>query len=449
VHVAWHRPGERALRSRYVTRVHELPRPEDCMAGGGGAAAWFPSLAELCARERFDLVLPTNDPATVALHGVRDRLDALGTVALINQRAFAVTYDKRATSELARELDLPVPEEVVVTDAADVDAEELLERLGSPVVLKPRDSFAFGRRKWEHQVRKVRDARELRTSLEALLGTGPVLAQRNVPGVGVGVEVLADRGRLLLALQHRRLHEPLEGGGSSYRVTEELDPALIGATRALCAAMDYHGVGMFEFKRDVASCDWWLIEINGRFWGSLPLALAAGADFPWALVELHTRGSVNEPPPYRRGVTCRNIAMDWPWLWRNLRADRRDPELATVGLGTLCGELLRAVTFRDHYDSFARDDRGPFWAELRAVSHDLGRILMDKGARLPYRLPFLRELLISRLRRRAADSARLLFVCKGNICRSPFAEHYARRVLPPHVQILSNGTWPHPNRSGG
>jgi len=441
VHGTWCEPDAFARRSRYVASWHELPVAE---AEDG---PWADALDALCREEAFDLVIPTHDPSVVALQAQRERFARCARVYQLNPRAFEVAYDKRRTSELARELGVPVPDERVLRPGESVDAGKLIAELGAPLVLKPRRSFAFGRLKWEHQVRKARDAREVETSLDALLEAGEVLAQRNVPGRGVGVEVLAVAGDLRLAFQHARLHEPLHGGGSSYRRSERLDPELLAAVESLCRATDYDGVGMFEFKRDDATGRWWLIEINGRFWGSLPLALRAGADFPWALFQHGTTGRVEPQLPYRVGVTCRNLSIDWPWLWRNLRADHGDEELATVPLRRLLGEGLRAATLRDPIDAFALDDRAPGWAELRAVGSELARLTRKKMSRLPYRVAPLRALLTSGLRRDLARAARILFVCKGNICRSPFAEHYARRVLPRDVELSSSGTYPVPDRS--
>jgi protein-tyrosine phosphatase len=163
-------------------------------------------------------------------------------------------------------------------------------------------------------------------------------------------------------------------------------------------------------------------------------------------VQLCLFGHVDPQPDYAKGVTCRNLSMDWPWLWRNLRANKGDQELATVGARELLGEAWRTLSLREHFDAFSLDDRGPGWAELRSVARDLARILMKKSARLPFRVPLLRGLLTTRFRRRAAESSRLLFVCKGNICRSNFAEHYARRVLPAYFELSSSGSYPHADR---
>ena len=42
--------------------------------------------------------------------------------------------------------------------------------------------------------------------------------------------------------------------------------------------LNYSGVAMIEYKLNPETGDWVFIEINARFWGSLPLAVAAGAD---------------------------------------------------------------------------------------------------------------------------------------------------------------------------
>lgn len=49
--------------------------------------------------------------------------------------------------------------------------------------------------------------------------------------------------------------------------------------------MAWHGVAMVEFKV-TADGTAYLMEINGRFWGSLQLAIDAGVDFRWLLYQL-------------------------------------------------------------------------------------------------------------------------------------------------------------------
>jgi predicted ATP-grasp superfamily ATP-dependent carboligase len=47
------------------------------------------------------------------------------------------------------------------------------------------------------------------------------------------------------------------------------------------------------------------MEVNGRFWHSLPLACYAGVDFPALLVRMAEHGEVGPNRGYRAGVRCR------------------------------------------------------------------------------------------------------------------------------------------------
>ncbi|MDP6764147.1 MAG: ATP-grasp domain-containing protein [Planctomycetota bacterium] len=433
VHCAWCPPDAVALRSRYAAHHHDLPVATGCNG------PWLVALEALCRRERFDLVLPTHDPSVVALFHQRRRLAECAHVYQLNERAFQVSFDKRATHDLAREVAVDVPDEVPVDAGTRVG--DLLDRLGSPLVLKPRRSFAFGRKKWEHQVRKAVNAEEAEVALRALRDAGEVLAQAHVPGSGLGVEILAEGGEVLLAFQHERVHEPLAGGGSSYRRSVPLEDELLAAVGRLARAMDYSGVGMFEFKRDRTTGRWWLIEINGRFWGSLPLAVAAGADFPWALYRLLVHGERHFDGSYRAGLHCRNLAMDATWIWRHRRARRAGRSLATLPAATLAGELAGLCRGTERVDTWTVDDPRPGLAQARRVAGEIAWAARGKLARWPYRSALLRRGLTARLRRALPGARRLLFVCKGNVCRSPFAEHLARSLLPEELELASAGTF--------
>jgi len=67
-------------------------------------------------------------------------------------------------------------------------------------------------------------------------------------------------------------------------------------------------VAMIECKRDEASGRPVLMEINGRLWGSLQLAIDAGVDFPSLLVSCAMGRPVPRIPPYKVGVRSR-------WFW--------------------------------------------------------------------------------------------------------------------------------------
>jgi predicted ATP-grasp superfamily ATP-dependent carboligase len=82
--------------------------------------------------------------------------------------------------------------------------------------------------------------------------------------------------------QHRRLKEvPASGGVAAVAISEPLEPTLVDQSVALLRALEWEGVAMVEFRYDRARHESWLMEVNGRYWGTLALAIDAGVDFPW------------------------------------------------------------------------------------------------------------------------------------------------------------------------
>ena len=137
----------------------------------------------------------------------------------------------------------------------------------------------------------------------------PLLAQRLVDGPGLGVFLLVWDGRTIASFAHRRIREkPPTGGASVFRESVPVDPELLRWSEGLLGRFGWRGVAMVEFKADRETGTPYLMEINGRFWGSLQLAIDSGVDFPRMLVDLATGHDVKRSPGYRQGMKTR-------WLW--------------------------------------------------------------------------------------------------------------------------------------
>jgi ATP-grasp domain-containing protein len=201
-----------------------------------------------------------------------------------------------------------------------------------------------------------------------------VLLQEYRAGEGHGVELLTDRGRPLAAFQHRRLHEvPFTGGASALREGVALDPVLYDHASRLLAALRWTGLAMVEFR--VGPDGPLLMEINGRIWGSLPLAVKSGVDFPLRLVELHL-GRPLDPSSGAagvEGVRSRNVGLELVWIASVLRRHRRYPFLPAPRRREALAAALRLPFPRDGFDVLCRDDPLPALAELAAVTGHLAR----------------------------------------------------------------------------
>src|SRR5262249_41899247 len=121
------------------------------------------------------------------------------------------------------------------------------------------------------------------------------LIQSFVPGRGKGVFALCDHGRAIAWFAHERLRDVRpSGSGRSLRRSIPLAPGLRAPAERLLSAMAWHGPAMVEF-REVEGEEPVLMEVNGRFWNSLQLAIEAGVDFPALWLAILQGDQINLP----------------------------------------------------------------------------------------------------------------------------------------------------------
>jgi predicted ATP-grasp superfamily ATP-dependent carboligase len=368
VDLAWCPADSMAAHSRYASRVHEISpySPHD--------GRWKQELLGLLQRETYDLVIPCNDSTLVPLVAHRTDFAGFPQIHLPPDEVFAVVSDKFRTFQLAQSLGVNVPRGRVVDGSAN--PRELIQAFGLPLVLKPQATVTVETEGMANVVRKVHACSELEIALQEH-GARQVLAQENFVGRGVGIEMLVHEGDVLVAFQHARIHETVEWG-SSYRKSVPVMPQLLEAAQRLMKALGYTGVAMAEFILNPDTGRWVFLEINGRFWGSLPLAVAAGADFPYYLYQMVVEGRRQFSREYRLGVRCRNLLLDIGWMrkryavsgWRKLATPFR-----------AAGQLAMIALCRDHLDSFSFDDPRPQFSELRGLAEKASAKLMRKFIR--------------------------------------------------------------------
>lgn len=438
VHVAMCEPHDVAIRSRYVIRRHKIP--DYC----GDGEQWLEAMDELLEQTPFQFVIPCDDPSLIPLQIHQQRLGHRSKLYVLSDEAFEIAFSKIKSFQLAQKLNIPQPRTAIVRVGQTEDA---VAGFSLPFVVKPPSSFTPDDLSRKRGVVRCRTHQELTEQLKQRLHWEAALVQENFIGTGVGVEFLACKGKILVAFQHVRVHEPLEGGGSSYRRSAALHPELFDASKAIVNELKYTGVGMVEFKFNFETSRWVFIEINGRFWGSLPLAIAAGVDFPKYLYEMWVDGKHDFPTTYRAGLYCRNLSSDQRWMRSNLTADKHDPLLATRPLRSVVGEGWNLLTLRERFDTWTWDDPVPGLVDIQGIFADATHKVTRSITRTIQGTYPVRARLCSRILQRLRSANSILFICKGNICRSPYAEHYARKRWPNEITVRSCGYYPARGRS--
>ena len=119
--------------SRGAAGTFVYPAPQE------DALAFVRRVSEEAAREPGTLVLPMTERTTLPLSQHRNLIDAAGARMVLPSHATVVrAFDKQETTQLARALNVAVPQTLVVTCANE--ARQAADSLPYPVVLKARSS---------------------------------------------------------------------------------------------------------------------------------------------------------------------------------------------------------------------------------------------------------------------------------------------------------------------
>lgn len=259
------------------------------------------------------LVMPMTEATTLPISEHRDRLLAAGArLALPEHADLKRAFDKAETTRLAASLGIAVPDTVLIETAEE--ASNVARISTYPVVLKPQSSEEMNFQGKLRTAGRPRYASNSTQFLEAYreisTRASGVLVQQFVGGVGAGYFALMNHGELRAEFAHRRVRDVYPtGSGSALRISVEPDPEIRRASLALLQALNWHGVAMVEFRKAEGQPPVFM-EVNGRFWNSLPLACYAGVDFPVLLTHMIEHGDIEPITSYRLGVRCRWLLGD-------------------------------------------------------------------------------------------------------------------------------------------
>jgi predicted ATP-grasp superfamily ATP-dependent carboligase len=289
--------------SRFCARSVHVP---DALSN---PEAFGDAIVALTRMEGASLVIPIAEQSMLAILPRRDEL-APAVVPFPELAAFRALTDKRQLLLEASKLGIAVPAQHVLLDAGAISSINA-DDLPYPIVLKPARSVGdHAGQRAKFSVTYALNAYELRRKIHQFPPAAfPLLLQQRVAGPGIGVFLLLWGGKQYAQFAHRRLCEkPASGGVSVYRESIAVDDSLVERSRALLERFNWRGVAMVEYKRDAFTGEVYLMEVNGRFWGSLQLAIDAGVDFPKLLAACAFDEAIEPQTSYRVGVRSR-------WWW--------------------------------------------------------------------------------------------------------------------------------------
>ena len=256
-----------AARSRYCARWHAIPAPVEPTEVFAGA------VSDLVSRHGYEVAFGVGDAEAIALSEHRDILGC--ELGYPDHDLVRSSFDKVWVAEAAQRAGIAVPRQIQGDDPA------------FPVLVKeqihgPETADATSMRVF---ATKADDEEELGAAVQTIEARGGrAVVEEFVTGPLEAVVVFAHEGSVR-ALSHQiaeKVYPP--GAGVSVRAsTVPIDEELARKVDTLIADMGWSGVAEMQFLRPPDG-EPRLIDFNGRFYGSLALAIAAGVDLPvlWA-----------------------------------------------------------------------------------------------------------------------------------------------------------------------
>jgi predicted ATP-grasp superfamily ATP-dependent carboligase len=267
--------------------------------------ALMSAVSQAIDAEGYEVVFSSDDEGVLLLSAHRDDLRAV--VPYGPHESVLSAFDKLALTRAAEAEGMAVPRTVEPTP-------QVMASWRGPVVVKPTLTFT-GQDSGRLDTSVLDDPAGVPACVEEIRRAGgrPIL-QEVVNGDLCAMTVLSDQDSRIVASTQQRaeLTWPPRVGVSARAVTVPLDETLSAQVAALVRRLKWFGLAQLQFLVD-GEGNFKLLDFNGRFYGSLALAVSAGVNFPalWALLATH-----RPLPPIAPPV----IGRRYQWFSRDLRA---------------------------------------------------------------------------------------------------------------------------------
>lgn len=380
---------------------------------------------KLLISNAYDFLIPVNDVALEVCIHFKNRIEKNVKIAgLPDNDSYEYCHNKYRLINICKEVGINYPKTLYIDSLNKL--KEVLPTIEYPVILKPISSkLIYNNKLYSFNVKKIFDKETLIDEVREKINIIPMMIQEVIDGTGVGFNVLCKNGDVVMAYQHQRITEPLGGGASSYRCTIPIESyGLLDISSQLLKAIKWNTLGMLEYK--ISDDKPYIMELNGRYWGSVELGRAAGIDIPAAIIDEAIEQKKIENKIDFKLKYARNLFLDLKYIIENFKHTRSVTPFIKW-LWSVGKSIIRKDVIEEFENFNFKMILGFFKFYLKKA------ILRFKNKYLLFSTK------INPLPEDIPSGANIVFICYGNICRSPFAEYYAKDKLKGRWNFFSRG----------
>jgi len=273
-----HNPNNAGRHSRFVEKSFSY----------GNENELTEKVLHIIKNERFDLVMPYDEIETRTIRENQHLfLPYSSCTWATDPELFNIGINKSSLAIFLEKNNIPCP---LTAEPGDNDKiNRIINEFGFPLLVKKNRSSA-GR-----GIQKLFSNAELK---EFFLNNNAenYLIQPFLIGSDVTCNVICKKGEILC---HTIQESPVKFG-EEYNANDTLvyheDDAVLQMVGNMMKLLQWNGVACVDLRRDAKTGKPYILEINGRFWGSvLPSFLKAGVNFPFILARLSLGENIEIP----------------------------------------------------------------------------------------------------------------------------------------------------------
>jgi predicted ATP-grasp superfamily ATP-dependent carboligase len=269
-------------------------------------------LMKILKNDEIRVFMPVGNLSFRFASKYEEELKKYTRISVAKKDTIEIAQNKKKTFEFAENIGIPIPKTVIIKDKDDIL--KVSETMNYPCVIKKTNFYEGG-------VIYCNNKSELKESLNRLInkmktGASYPIIQEYIEGPGTGFYGIFKNGKCINFFMHERIREYPTTGGASTFAKSIYSKNLKSLGIKLLESLEWNGVAMVEFKKDIKDGSYKLMEINPKFWGSLELSYKAGINFPY-LNYLIALNEAEEFPSYtyKNDVFFRWIIPD-DMLWK-------------------------------------------------------------------------------------------------------------------------------------
>ena len=263
--------------SKYCTKAHIIE-----LSSRDG---YVKLLQKLHAIENYDCIIPVGSGTVSDISYCYEKLpiEIQTKIVIAKKSNIEIALSKIKTYRHAEKLGLNVPKTYIPNSFDEILS--ISENLSFPIVIKAQNEMGANVVDYANNSNELIEKFKNMCQEHSFDENELPMIQEYISGHGEGFFAIYKDGVCGQTFQHKRIREYPVTGGMSVCAESSVNNAVEMYGKRLLDSLEWHGIAMVEFKVNKNNIPY-LMEINPKFWGSLDLAIEAGANFPKEMVDI-------------------------------------------------------------------------------------------------------------------------------------------------------------------